>query len=361
MRGTFRCLAVATVVWALMASPASAATFVYVGNTESNEIYVMRLDRQSGDLTLVEKVPMPGITKVGGSTPMAVSPDRRFLYAAARNEPKIAAGFAIDQATGTLKHVASGPLADSMAYIATDRTGRFLFGASYPGHKITVSAITPPGTVQPPHQVLENHPNAHSIIADASNRHVFAATLGNDLVNVFKFDASTGKLAPHATARVKDKTGPRHFRFHPNGKLVYVLGELDAAVYVFDYDASAGQLKDRQSISALPPDFQGKPSAADIQITPDGKFLYASERTSSTLAAFRIDPATGLLSAIGSVPTEKQPRGFAIDSTGRYLLAVGQLSHAMSTYRIDPSGKLIKLKEYAMGKNPNWIEIVDLP
>ena len=361
MRGMFRALVPATVAWALMASPASAATFVYVGNTESNEIYVMQLDRESGDLTLVEKVPIPGITKVGGSTPMAVSPDRRFLYAAARNEPKIAAGFAIDPTSGKLKHVASTPLADSMAYIATDRTGRFLLGASYPGHKITVSAITPPGTVQPAQQVLEGHPNAHSILADASNRHVFAATLGNDLVNVFKFDASTGRLAPHATARLKDKAGPRHFRFHPNGKLVYVLGELDAQVYVFDYDASAGQLKDRQSISALPPDFQGKPSAADIQITPDGKFLYASERTSSTLAAFRIDPATGLLSAIGSIPTEKQPRGFAIDSTGRYLLAVGQLSHAMSTYRIDPSGKLIKLKEYPMGKNPNWIEIVDLP
>ena len=141
-----------------------------------------------------------------------------------------------------------------------------------------------------------------------------------------------------------------------------MLGELDAAVYVFDYDAAAGQLKEKQRISALPPDFQGKPSAADIHITPDGKFLYASERRSSTLAGFKIDPASGTLTPIGSVPTEKQPRAFAIDSTGRYLLAVGQLSHAMSTYRIDAEGgRLTKLKEYPMGQNPNWIEIVDLP
>jgi 6-phosphogluconolactonase len=345
-----------------MAAPAHAATFLYVGNTESSEIYVMQLDRQSGDLTVIEKAPIPGVIKPGGSTPMAVSPDRRFLYAAARNEPKIAAGFSIDPTTGKLKHVASGPLADSMAYIATDRTGRFLLSASYPGHKITVSAITPQGTVQPPHQILENHPNAHSIIADASNRYVFAATLGNDLLNVFAFDAATGRLTPHTTTRAKEKAGPRHFRFHPNGKLVYLLGETDAAVYVFDYDPSAGQLTAKQSVSALPPDFQGKPSAADIQITPDGKFLYASERTSSTLAGFRCDPATGMLTAIGSVPTEKQPRGFAIDPTGRYLFAVGQLSHAMSSYRIDgESGKLNKLKDYPMGKNPNWIEIVELP
>jgi 6-phosphogluconolactonase len=249
-----------------------------------------------------------------------------------------------------------------MAYIAVDRTGRYLLGASYPGHKITVSAISPAGTVLPPHQVLEGHPNAHAILVDAANRHVLVPTLGNDLVNVFAFDAATGKLTPGAPARLKDKAGPRHFRFHPSGKLVYVLGELDAAVYVFDYDAATGQLKEKQRISALPADFQEKPAAADIHITPDGKFLYASERRSSTLAGFKIDPTSGTLTSIGSVPTEKQPRGFAIDSSGRYLLAVGQLSHAMSTYRIDPgTGTLTKLKEYPMGKNPNWIEIVDLP
>ena len=353
---------VVAVVAALMPSPAHAATFVYVGNPDSSEIYVMRMDRSSGDLAVVEKVAIPGITKPATSTPMAVSPDKKVLYAGARGEPKIAAAFAIDQAAGTLKHLASGPLADSMAYIATDRSGRLLFGASYPGHKITVSRIGAGGTVQPPHQILENHPNAHSILADAANRYVVAATLGNDLVNVFALDTTAGTLTPHSTVKLREKAGPRHFRFHPNGKLVYALGELDAAVYVLDYDAAAGQLKEKQRISALPPDFQGKPSAADLHVTPDGKFVYASERTSSTLAAFKVDMATGMLSAAGSVPTEKQPRGFAIDSTSRYLLAVGQLSHAMSTYRIDPeSGALVKLKEYPMGKNPNWIEIVDLP
>src|SRR2546428_1520591 len=96
------------------------------------------------------QVPIPGITKPGNSTPMAVSPDRRFLYVGTRGEPKVAAGFAIDSASGTLKYVASGSLADSMAYLSTDRTGHFLLRASYPGHKITVNPIGPPGTVQPP-------------------------------------------------------------------------------------------------------------------------------------------------------------------------------------------------------------------
>src|SRR3989442_1171322 len=219
---------------------------------------------------------------------------------------------------GRFNAVAGGPVPVTMASIDTDRTGRFLPGASYPGHKLPLNSIGPPGTVQPPHQVLTDHPNAHSILADASNRHVVALTLGNDLVNVFRFDGTTGMLAPGTppSVRVKEKAGPRHFAFHPNGRLVYVLGELDASVYVFDYDGATGQLKEKQSISALPPDFQGKPSAADLHITPDGKFLYGSERTSSTLAGFKIDPASGMLSSIGSVPTEKQPRGLDIEPCG---------------------------------------------
>jgi 6-phosphogluconolactonase len=356
--------AVTVVLGVMMAWPGHAATYVYVGNAESNEIYVLRLDRQSGHLALVEKVPIPGIITPGISTPMAVSPNRRFLYVGTRGEPKIAAGFAINPENGTLKHIANGPLADSMAYISTDRTGRFLFGASYPGHKITVNPIGPPGVVLPAHQVLQDYPNAHSILPDAGNGRVLALTLGNDLVNLFTFSEITGMLTPNVlpSVHVKEKAGPRHFVFHPNGKFVYVLGELDASIYVFDYDPGTGQLTEKQSISALPPGFQGKPSAADLHITPDGRFLYGSERTSSTLAGFKIDRVDGTLSPLGSVPTEEQPRGFSIDSSGRYLLAVGQLSHRMSSYKIDAgSGKLTKLKEYPMGKNPNWIEIVDIP
>jgi len=370
MRGTSRhgslalSLAIAAVAGTMMASPARAATFVYVGNADSNEIHVLRLDQATGDLTVVERVPIPGIAKPGSSTPMAVSPDRRFLYVGTRGEPKVAAGFAIDPASGKLKHVASGPLADSMAYIATDRSGRFLLGASYPGHKITVNPIGPPGTVQPPQQTLPDFPNAHAILADAGNRHVLVPTLGNDRVNQLRFDASTGMLAPNVPPSValRDKAGPRHFVFHPNGKVVYVIGELDGSIYVFEYDAGTGRLTEKQSVSALPPDFRGKPWAADLHITPDGRFLYGSERTSSTLAGFRVDPLNGTLAPIGSVPTEKQPRGFNIDSTGRYLLAVGQASHGLSSYKIDAeSGRLTKLKEYPMGKNPNWVEIVDRP
>ena len=249
-----------------------------------------------------------------------------------------------------------------MAYIATDRTGRYLLGASYPGHKVAVSRIDPPGIVREAHQVLEGHPNAHAILADPVNGHVLVPTLGNDRLTVFRFDAAAGRVTPVPPAQVQEKAGPRHFRFHPNGTIVYLLGETDAAVYVFDYDAATGTLRQKQRVSAVPPGFQEKVAAADIHVTLDGRFLYASERRSSTLAGFRIAAADGTLSPIGSVATEEVPRGFAIDASSRYVLAVGQRSHAMSAYRIDPErGTLTVLARYPMGMNPNWIEMVDLP
>jgi len=355
-------LAGAVLVGAVMASAQAASTFVYVGNAESNDIYVMQLDRLHGGLALVERVPIPGVTTAGSSTPMAFSPDRRFLYVGVRGEPKVVACFSIDPASGRLTHLGNGPLADSMAYLSTDRSGRFLFAASYPGHKLTVSPISPQGIVLPTLQLLPDHTNAHAIRADAANRFVLATTLGNDLINVFRFEAATGRLEPNvpASVHVNDKAGPRHFVFHPNGALVYVLAELEGSVYVFDYDSRQGRLRAKQSISALPPGFAGKPAAADLHITPDGKYLYSSERTSSTLTGFRIDPAGGTLTSIESLPTETQPRGFSIDGSGRYLLVVGQSSHRMSSYAIAAAtGRLTKLKDYPVGRNPNWIEIVD--
>ena len=354
----------AIVATAMLTLPAQAATFVYVGNAESNDIYVLQLNRKSGELTMVETVAIPGVIKSGGSTPMAVSPDRRFLFVGTRGEPQMVATFSIDPASGRLKYLGNGPLVDSMAYISTDRTGRFLFAASYPGHKLTVSPINPQGIVQPTQQILPNHTNSHSIRTDAKNHYVIAATLGNDLVNLFKFDAATGKLEPNTppSVSVKAKTGPRHFVFHPNGKLVYVLGELDSTVHVFDYDSGKGQLKEKQSVSGLPPGVTGRIAAADLHITPNGKFLYSSERTSNTLTAYKINPQDGTLTVIESIPTETMPRSFSIDSSGKFLFIVGMKSNSMSGYKIDAkTGKLTKLKEYPLGKIPNWVEIVDLP
>ena len=337
---------------------------VYVGNAESQSVTIFSLS-PDGALAPVDTKAVPGPAKPGSTMPMAVSPDKRFLTVGLRNEPYSAATFAIDAKTGKLGFVGSGPLADAMAYIGTDRSGKFLLCASYGGGKIAVNPIGGNGVVGPTLQVIANQPNAHAVIADRANRHVLYSSLGNDTVGQLMLDAATGRLTPNdpPTVSVKTKAGPRHFRFSPDERFVYLLCELDASIYVFPYDAATGRLaKQTQIVSALPKDFSGKPWAADIHLTPDGKFLYASERTSSTLAAFRVDGKSGALAPIASYPTEKQPRGFAIDPSGRTLLAVGQLSNSLTSYAIEPErGTLRPLRQYPVGKNPNWIEIVSLP
>lgn len=344
-------------------STAGAATFVYVGNSDSQDVTVFAL-KANGDLSPVATVAVPGPAKPGGSLPMAVSPDKKRLYVGLRNEPFSAVTFTIDRKSGKLTHVGSGSLADSMAYISTDRTGRYLLSASYGGNKVTVNPIGPNGVVGAAQQTVATLPNAHAIITDPSNKFVLHTSLGGDVVYQQKFDAKTGTLSPNTppTVSVKVKGGPRHLAFSPDKKFVYLLDELSGAIHVFPWDAKTGTMKPEvQGATSLPKDFNGKPWAADIHLTPDGKFLYASERTTSTLAAFSVDKKTGVLKSVGTYPTEKQPRGFNIDPSGRYLLSVGQLSNSLTAYAIDKkTGALKELKKYPTGKNPNWVEIVKM-
>lgn len=344
--------------------PPAQASIVYVGNADSQDISIFGL-ADTGELTSLGVAPIPGPPKPGSSTPLALSPDKRFLYAGLRNEPYSVATFAVDPKTGKLSYLGSGPLADTMAYIAVDRTGRFLLSASYQGSKVAVNKVGPDGVVQSPHQVVATTPNAHCILPDNSNRHVLFTSLGGDVVHQQKFDAETGRLTPNnpPTTGVRAKAGPRHVVFSPDNAFAYLVNELDGSIYVFPYDSGSGLLKKEvQVTSVLPKDFSGTPSAADIHLTPDGRFLYASERTSSTLAAFRVDPAKGTLTLTGNYPTEKQPRGFNIDPSGRYLLAVGQLSDSLTVYAIDKAtGALAVRGRYPVGRNPNWVEIIRLP
>ncbi|MDU6834486.1 MAG: beta-propeller fold lactonase family protein, partial [Bradyrhizobium sp.] len=318
----------------------------------------------TGEMVPVQTAAFVGVEKPGSSTPLAVSPDKTVLIAGVRAQPYLAESFAIDAKTGQLSHLGNGPLADSMANIAFDRTGKVLFSASYGGNKVAVNPVQASGVVAAPSQVIPTGLNAHAFLPSPDNRFVFATNLGSDQVLGFAFDAATGTLTAKEALTVKtpEKSGPRHFIFHPNGKFIYLLHELNADLAVYGYDADKGLWSEQQRLTTLPAGFTGKPWAADLHLTPDGQFLYASERGSNTLAAFKVDAASGRLTSIGSVPTETQPRGFAIDPGGRYLAAVGEVSNGMTVYRIDAaSGALEKIKSYAVGKKPNWVEFVSLP
>lgn len=358
-------------------------TFVYVSCADDGEIAVLQMNPTSGDLKLTGKA------RAGQAVmPMAVSPDRRYLYAAIRSVPYSVASYAIDSATGELTHLSTVPLPDNMAYLATDRTGRFLFSASYAGHKISVNPIGPQGfALGDPVQVMITGRNAHCILADPSNRFVYVPNLASDQVMQLVFDEKTGLLTPNKPGAMYATcgAGPRHLAFAPNNRFVYLLNELEGTVYGYAADLQTGLLTQIQSVSMVPPGaglIQGKPDvplggpptapaapaqsgpqirAADLHITPDGRFLYASERTTSTLAAFAVDTLTGKLAYVGHYETEEHPRSFSIDPRGNFLIAAGMLSGHCAVHRIDrATGALQRLKRCPVGQNPAWVESVVL-
>jgi len=338
-----------------------ATTMVYVSCAEPREILRFTMDRDSGALQRIDATYVPGIDMASNtSMPLAISPDRHVLHAGLRQPPFPCVGFAIDPKTGALTELSSANLPHSVCYLTIDRTGKHLLAASYQGALLATHALDASGVITaPPTQVVPTPPAAHSVIQDASGRFVYAASLGGDVVMRLHFDPATGQLDDMQTAPMPHGAGPRHLRLSPDGRFLYALCELDATIGVFAVAPETGLLERRQILRTQPQGFAAK--CADMHLTPDGHFLYASERTTSTLTACRIGP-DGTLSAIGQTETEACPRGFAIEPRGRFLLACGQESHHLSVYRIDPqAGGLDVVARYPTARNPNWIEIVDLP
>ena len=227
-----------------------------------------------------------------------------------------------------------------------------------PNYTVEIQQLCPEGEVQC-QQVLHTGPNAHAIVPSPCKRYVLATALGGGELMVLRFNAETGQLTPASSWAARAGAGPRHFRFDPQCQRVYLLHELDGTVDVLDWDADQARLSLVQTVGILPTGFTGQPWAADLHLTPDGRHLYASERTSSTLAHFAVDTVTGHITVKGHTAVETQPRGFAIDPTGQHLLVVGQLSHHLSRYAIDrETGQLTLRQRLPVGQGPNWVEIL---
>jgi 6-phosphogluconolactonase len=365
-------------------SMSMAKTFVYVSNAQDGNIDTYNMDMSTGALTPVGKTEAAKLVM-----PMTLSPNKKYLYAVIRSQPTRVLTYAVDPATGALTQKASAPLPDSMPYVSTDHTGRFLFTASYGGDKLAVSPIGENGLVEAEAiQVIPTGRNAHSIMPDRSNNFVYAATLGANQVLQFTFDSKTGKLTANEPPAVSPEAGhgPRHLTFSPDNKYLYVLNELSGHVTQYTIDPSKGTLTLVDSISSVPAeaglawgapqapvgaapapasvaakDEKPKVWAADIQITPDGKFLYSTERTTNKIALFTVAPDTGKLTYVTNFATEAQPRGIRIDPTGQYLVASGEKSDRVSVYKIDKgTGRLGEPNRYPVGNGANWVEIVDL-
>jgi 6-phosphogluconolactonase len=357
----------------------SAATYVYVSNAEDGDIGLYTLE-SDGTLKPGDKFDAGGKPVM----PMSVSPDKKYLFAAVRAKPFTAVTYSIDRKSGKLKEVGRGPLAESFPYIWADKTGKFLLGASYGANLVSVNPIGRDGKVGEPLQVIPTARNAHSIVTDRTNKFVFVPHLGTDQIFQFRFDDKSGKLTANTppVVQMRSGTGPRHIIISADNKFAYLLSELVATVTTLSLDPKTGQLKETSVASFLAPESKLVPGAprgaisgpgtnappprdvsndiwaSDLHLTPNGKFLYALERTGNQIGAMSVDAATGKLTYLSTTPTEKQPRGFQIDPSGKYMVVTGEKSETLSVYSIADNGALLLLKQYPTGKGSNWVEIV---
>jgi 6-phosphogluconolactonase len=181
-------------------------------------------------------------------------------------------------------------------------------------------------------------PHAHFIIPDPANQFALACDLGLDQVLVYRFDPAKAALVPNDPpfAPVKPGSGPRHLAFHPSGRFVFLSSEMGSTLTAFAYDAKRGALTELQTVSTLPEAFTGNKSGAEVQVHPNGKFVYASNRGHDSIAVFGFDARNGKLTYVENQATQgKTPRHFAIDPTGQWLLAENQDSDSIVVFRVD--------------------------
>ncbi|MGC9395712.1 MAG: lactonase family protein [Anaerolineae bacterium] len=335
--------------------------WVYVGTYThkgaSEGIYIYRLDMATGTLTPA------GVAKgIQNPSFLALDPQHRYLYAV--NETMTFDGqpgggvsaFAVDPQSGLLTHINSQCThGGAPCYVSVDQTGRFVCVANYMGGNAAAFPMRADGGLDPASAVVQHTgssvnprrqegPHAHSITLDPTNTFAFVADLGIDKVMVYRLDLEGGTLPPHtpSSVEVEAGAGPRHMAFHPNGRYAYLITEMGNTIVAYAYDAAQGTLDALQTVPALPEDFTGQSTCADIHVVPTGKFLYGSNRGHDSIVIYAIDANTGFLAYVGHAPTQgKTPRNFAIDPTGTYLFAAHQDSDSIVTFRIDPeTGKL---------------------
>jgi 6-phosphogluconolactonase len=325
----------------------------YTTKQESKGIYAYRFDATTGQLTsigLAAETTDPSFLAVHptGKYLYAVNEIGDFNGM----KSGAVSSFAIDRKSGTLKLLnqvsthGAGP-----CHVSLDKAGRFALVANYDGGSVATFAIQDDGSLSLVKGFVQHSgssvdkerqegPHAHWIGMAPDNRFALAADLGLDDVLVYKFEDVWGKLTPNTPPYTEVKpagSGPRHLAFHPNGKFVYLLTEMGSAVQTFAYSAQKGTLTALQTVPSVPNDYRGVREAAEIVAHPSGKFVYASNRGSAnSIAAYKVDANKGTLTAAGTFSTKgKIPRNFAIDPTGKFLLAANQDSGTIVIFKID--------------------------
>lgn len=343
-------------------------SIVYIGTFRgdtSKGIYAWTFDSESGAME-----PLGLVAVASRPLFLALHPNRRFLYAVSRPSPVerthkgVVLAYSIDSHMGKLggkltllNSVPSGGI--DPAYISVDKTGHNVLVANYGSNSgegaVAVFPIKMDGSLAEAsesiqytgtgvHPQRQQGPHSHAIDSAPDNHFVIVTDLGLDKLFVYRFDVRQGRLSannpPFAT--LAPGAGPRHIVFDPGSRWLYVVNEIQSTITTFAYDASAGTLKQLQTISTLPKEFSGASSAAEVRIHPNRKFLYGLNRGHDSVASFAINPKTGMLTLVELVSTQgKTASNFNIDPSGSWLIAANQGSDSIVMFKLDQNtGKL---------------------
>lgn len=338
---------------------AADTCLVYVGSysdAKDQGIQVFQLDKTSGALTKIG-----GAAGVCNPSFLAFHPSGKFLYSVGETDNfdgrkmGAVAAFSLDDKGIPALLNAQPSEGKGPCHVSVDKAGKNALVANYGSGSVGVVPIGADGKLAAPtcgiqhegsgpNKQRQTGPHAHSINLDAANKFAFVADLGLDKIMVYKFDAENGKLVENdpAAVSVAPGSGPRHFAFHPSGKFAYACGEMTSTVIAFTYDAEKGVLREQQVLSTLPNEVKGN-STAETQVSPDGKFVYVSNRGHNSIAVFAVDQVSGKLKVVGHCPSGgKTPRNFCIDPSGKFLIAAHQDSGNVVVFKIDAeTGMLI--------------------
>ena len=359
--------------------PAKNETLVYAGTSKGIQLFWLQTKNLevSQNITLV---PLGLAADIPNPSFIELDLKRRRLFCVNgvqtfEGKPTGAvSAFAIDPDTGKLtllnqrSSTGSGP-----CHLVLDKEGRNLLVANYSGGNVAVLPVGPDGRLGEATAVVQHTgksvnpdrqegPHPHCMTLDPANRFAFACDLGLDKVLIYRFDAEQGKLTPSepAFASLKPGAGPRHLTFHPGGRFAYVVNELDSTITAFAYLPETGALKELQTVSTLPPYYDGPNFPAEIGIKPSGEYLYASNRGHESLVVFGIDRDKGTLKYIEEQNSGgKTPRHFGIEPSGKHLAIANQDSDTLLVCRIDPeNGRLKPSGVFAQAPSPVCVKFL---
>jgi len=356
--------------------PARGDDWVYFGtraNGAGQGIVAARFDATNGHLTSVGLV-----AEITRPTWLIAHPSLPILYSVSEvgndglSEASVFS-LAVDKTTGALRVLNSmGSVGGGATHLAIDPASLTLFVANYGTGQVSWLRMLADGSLGMPLAVQSNYgtgphrrqaaPHAHGVEVDPSHRFVLAADLGADRVFVYRFDPATRQMAPaaFAFASTPPGSGPRHLAFHPNGRFLSLVTELTAEVVSYRWDAKRGRLQHVQSVSIDEPDFKGEKSAAHIQVSRDGRYVYVSNRGADSMLVYAVNPQNGSLREVQRISSQgKTPWSFSLDPTERWMLVANHGSNSIAVFAVDPdSGKLDATQESLAISQPSNVTFI---